>query len=100
MIELKREGDVFVLKVDDGENRFRPGSLARWNAALDEVEAAASKSSSAWASSPISASHNAFIACGRFRVMTPMLFFFSALMWSKAMGSLFSLLVSFGTREL
>jgi len=38
MIELKREGEVFVLCMQDGENRFRDDSLAAWSAALDEVE--------------------------------------------------------------
>jgi len=40
MIELSREGDVFVLRMQDGENRFRDDSVAAWNAALDEVERA------------------------------------------------------------
>ena len=40
MIGLEREGDVFVLRLDDGENRFRDDSLAAWNDALDRVEAA------------------------------------------------------------
>ena len=39
-INLSREGDVFVLRFDDGENRFRPDNLADWHAALDEVEQA------------------------------------------------------------
>ena len=38
--DLRREGEVFVLHLDDGENRFRTDSIAAWNAALDEVEAA------------------------------------------------------------
>jgi enoyl-CoA hydratase/carnithine racemase len=38
MIDLKREGEVFVLAWGDGENRFRDDSIAAWNAALDEVE--------------------------------------------------------------
>ncbi len=38
MIDLRREGDVFVLTMNDGENRFRDDSVAAWNAALDEVE--------------------------------------------------------------
>ena len=42
MIDLRREGDVFVLQMDYGENRFRPDTLAAWNEALDEVEAAGS----------------------------------------------------------
>ena len=40
MIDLQREGDVFVLRMDAEENRFRPDRVAAWNAALDEVEAA------------------------------------------------------------
>jgi enoyl-CoA hydratase/carnithine racemase len=40
MIDLSRDGDVFVLRVDAGENRFGPDTLRDWNAALDEVEAA------------------------------------------------------------
>ena len=40
MLALRREGPVFVLAWDDGENRFRDDSLAAWNAALDEVDAA------------------------------------------------------------
>jgi len=40
MIDLQREGEVFVLRVDDGENRFRSDSIAAWNRALDEVEKA------------------------------------------------------------
>ena len=33
MIDLRREGAVFVLTMDDGENRFRPERVARWNEA-------------------------------------------------------------------
>lgn len=40
MLDLSREGDVFVLRMDAGENRFHPDMVAAWNAALDEVEAA------------------------------------------------------------
>ena len=40
MLELRREGAVFVLTWSDGENRFRDEAIAGWNAALDEVEAA------------------------------------------------------------
>lgn len=40
MIELKRDGDVYVLRVNAGENRYDPVVLADWNSALDEVEAA------------------------------------------------------------
>ncbi len=39
MVELTREGEVFVLRLVDGDNRFRADSVAAWNAALDEVEA-------------------------------------------------------------
>jgi enoyl-CoA hydratase/carnithine racemase len=41
VIDLKREGDVFVLRMDAGENRFHPDMVAAWHAALDEVEGAA-----------------------------------------------------------
>jgi enoyl-CoA hydratase/carnithine racemase len=41
VVDLKREGDVFVLGMDAGENRFHPDMVAAWHAALDEVEAAA-----------------------------------------------------------
>ena len=40
MIDLKREGDVFVLRLDAGENRFNSEMIRAWNVALDEVEAA------------------------------------------------------------
>lgn len=39
-VHLNREGDVFVLRYDNDENRFQPESLGEWNAALDEVEGA------------------------------------------------------------
>jgi enoyl-CoA hydratase/carnithine racemase len=39
IVELKREGDVFVLAMRAGENRFNRGSVDAINAALDEVEA-------------------------------------------------------------
>ncbi len=39
-VHLDRDGDVFVLRYDNGENRFQPESLAEWHAALDEVEGA------------------------------------------------------------
>ena len=38
MIDLTQQGDVFVLRMDNGENRFRPDFIAAWNTALDEVE--------------------------------------------------------------
>jgi enoyl-CoA hydratase/carnithine racemase len=37
MLELKREGPVFVLRLDAGENRFEPRLLEPLSAALDEV---------------------------------------------------------------
>jgi enoyl-CoA hydratase/carnithine racemase len=40
MIDLTRDGQVFVLRMDAGENRFHPDFVAAWNAALDEVERA------------------------------------------------------------
>lgn len=42
MIHLDRQGDVFVLRFEAPENRFRPENLAAWHAALEEVEAAGS----------------------------------------------------------
>lgn len=38
MIDLQRDGDVFVLRFDDGENRFSPDFLDAAGAALDTVE--------------------------------------------------------------
>ncbi|MFN2376931.1 MAG: enoyl-CoA hydratase/isomerase family protein [Candidatus Binatia bacterium] len=38
-LELGRDGDVFVLRMKRGENRFNPEFVAGMNAALDEVEA-------------------------------------------------------------
>lgn len=40
MIDLERDGDVWVLRMDTGENRFSMEVLDRFNAALDQVEAA------------------------------------------------------------
>jgi enoyl-CoA hydratase/carnithine racemase len=40
MIDLSREGEVFVLRMDAGENRFSPDFVRAWNRALDEVEKA------------------------------------------------------------
>ncbi len=40
MLELTREGPVFVLRLDHGENRFDPPLLVEITKALDEVEAA------------------------------------------------------------
>ena len=42
MLELKRVGSVFILRLDAGENRFEPGLLDPLGAALDEVERAGS----------------------------------------------------------
>jgi enoyl-CoA hydratase/carnithine racemase len=40
MIDLTKQGEVFLLRMDHGENRFRPEFIAAWNEALDEVEGA------------------------------------------------------------
>jgi enoyl-CoA hydratase/carnithine racemase len=40
MIDLGREGDVYVLRLEAGENRFSPDLLGGIDKALDEVEAA------------------------------------------------------------
>lgn len=40
VIDLQQHGDVFVLKLDRDENRFRPDFLDAITGALDEVEAA------------------------------------------------------------
>ena len=40
MPHLDRDGDVFVLQLGDGENRFDPGQVDALDAALDEVVAA------------------------------------------------------------
>ena len=42
MIELTREGDVFILRFDVPENRFRPENVVAWHEALDEVAGAGS----------------------------------------------------------
>jgi enoyl-CoA hydratase/carnithine racemase len=42
VIDLRREGPVFVLRFDDGENRFGPRFLDGVGEALDEVEKAGS----------------------------------------------------------
>lgn len=38
MMDLQREGNVFVLRMRDGENRFNPEFVRAMNAALDQVE--------------------------------------------------------------
>jgi enoyl-CoA hydratase/carnithine racemase len=40
MLHLERHGDVFALRMDSGENRFVPETIAAWNEALDQVEKA------------------------------------------------------------
>ncbi len=40
MIDLTREQDVFVLRMQGGENRFNGEAIEAWNGALDEVEKA------------------------------------------------------------
>jgi len=37
-VKLRREGGVYILTMQYGENRFNPSSLGEINAALDEVE--------------------------------------------------------------
>ena len=39
-IQLDREGDVFLLRMDSDENRFSPAMVQAFGEALDEVEAA------------------------------------------------------------
>jgi len=41
VIDLTREGDVFVLRFEARENRFRPECVRAWHEALDRVEATA-----------------------------------------------------------
>jgi enoyl-CoA hydratase/carnithine racemase len=40
VLDLRREGDVFVLRMDDGENRFSPAMLDALADALDSAEKA------------------------------------------------------------
>jgi enoyl-CoA hydratase/carnithine racemase len=40
MIDLERHGEVYRVRMHDGENRFTPQSLEAWGDVLDEVEAA------------------------------------------------------------
>lgn len=44
MIELERQGDVFVLRMRAGENRFGPDFLKEFGGVLDEVEGAGAPS--------------------------------------------------------
>ena len=39
MIELTRDGDVHILTMDEGENRFNRDSVGALHAAIDEIEA-------------------------------------------------------------
>ena len=39
MIKLEKEGDVLILRMDAGENRFGPEAIGLWNECLDEAEA-------------------------------------------------------------
>ena len=40
MIDLSRDGDVTVLRMHGGENRFHPDMIRAWNERLDELERA------------------------------------------------------------
>jgi enoyl-CoA hydratase/carnithine racemase len=40
MIDVSRDGEVTLLRMDEGENRFRPDFLRAWNDALDALEGA------------------------------------------------------------
>ncbi len=40
MLDCTRDGDVFVLRLDAGENRFTPDLMDAWDRALDDVETA------------------------------------------------------------
>lgn len=40
MAEVDRDGDVWLLNLGAGENRFNPGMISGLNAVLDEIEAA------------------------------------------------------------
>lgn len=37
MLDIERDGDVAVVRWDDGENRFNTASVARWHEVLDEL---------------------------------------------------------------
>lgn len=37
-LSLFQQGNVFLLRLSNGENRFNPDTIGEWNAALDEVE--------------------------------------------------------------
>jgi enoyl-CoA hydratase/carnithine racemase len=39
VIEIERRGDVAIVRMRDGENRFNGDSLAAWHGALDHLEA-------------------------------------------------------------
>ena len=40
MLELDQQGEVWVLRMEEGENRFSAEVIRRWNELLDEAEAA------------------------------------------------------------
>ena len=37
-MHVERDGDVWIVRMDDGENRFNRASIDAWHAALDQVE--------------------------------------------------------------
>ena len=39
MIELEKQGEVLILRMDAGENRFGPDAIRLWHECLDEAEA-------------------------------------------------------------
>jgi enoyl-CoA hydratase/carnithine racemase len=39
MLDVERQGEVAVVRWDDGENRFNTASVARWHEVLDELAA-------------------------------------------------------------
>ena len=38
IVDLKREGDIFILTMQAGENRFNPSFIGGMNQVLDQVE--------------------------------------------------------------
>lgn len=38
MITVTRDADVFIIRAEDGENRFNRSSIDEWHQALDEVQ--------------------------------------------------------------
>ena len=39
MIELEKQGEVMILRMNAGENRFGPDAIRLWHECLDEAEA-------------------------------------------------------------